>query len=68
MNPPRRKDRILRLNIIKLVGKSKGMTLTEIANKTKRTRYKISKEVYNLIGLGKLETIKVGNYEIVRIK
>lgn len=61
-------DGLLRLEIIKLVRESEGMTLTELAEKTGETRYKISKEVYNLVGLMHLEIIKIGNYDVVRVK
>ena len=68
MNPKNREEGMLRMKILELIRNSDGMTLTEIAEKTKQTRYKIQLEVGKLIGLNELKMIQIGNYQVVRIK
>lgn len=71
MNPKKEKEGLLRFSIIKLLRKNpNGILINGIAKELGETRYKISKEVYNLTGLGKLiiEKIGKGNYEVVKVK
>lgn len=69
MNPKNREDGMLRMKIIGIVRKNpNGLTYTEIAKETGETRYKIAKEVSNLIQLGGLKLFKIGNYVGVKIK
>ena len=65
----REKEGLFRLNIIKLIRENpEGLTISKIAEALKESRYKTNQEVYNLIGLGKLEIARIGNYKVVRIK
>ena len=69
MNPKNREDGMLRLNLLKLLRENpNGLTISKIAETMKATRYKISKEIYNLAGLGELTIDKIGNYEVIKVK
>lgn len=45
-----------------------GLTISKIADVLEETRYKISEEVHNLVGMMKLEIVKIGNYKVVKIR